>query len=66
MQWDGNDDGIDYMFRHGNYGCDCNRSNFLADALAGEYDTDLDCNSGPNRIAIDTITNEHGTILYAD
>lgn len=60
-------DGLPYHFGEGNYSCDCNRSNFLADAINGEYDTDLPCNpNGQNRIAVDKIESPSGAVLYAD
>ena len=59
-------DNLPYMFTDGNYGCDCNRSNFLAQAIDGAYDTDLDCNWGPIRVAIDRIVDANGELLYRD
>lgn len=57
---------IPFLFEHGNYSCDCNRSNFLAEVRDDGYDTDLACNGGPNRVVVDRIVSEDGAILYRD
>lgn len=60
---------LDYMFRDGNYGCDCNRHAFLAEAnpaFDDAVDEEIPCNLQGNRIAIDLITSEDGQELYRD
>ena len=47
--WDYSVDGLRYYFGSGNYSCDDNRSYTLI-AANPEYDEELECNEGPNRI----------------
>jgi hypothetical protein len=62
--WPHDDDALRYQFTDGNYGCDCNRSNFLCEA--GGDDLDLPCNGAANRIIVEKIEDEHGRVLYRD
>ena len=58
-----------FLWGHGNYSCDCNRTCFLAEvnrAWDEATDTEPDCNSGPNRIVLDRLTDESGSVLYRD
>jgi hypothetical protein len=68
QEWEYDEDGVIYQYDQGNYGCDCNRSCFLAEANPAfdDDEDDIDCNSGPNRVAIDRIENERGALLYSD
>lgn len=69
--WDG--EFSEYIWREGNYACDCNRSLFFQRAGGtedpcgtGPEDPDYsDCNEGPNRFKI-TIRDEQDKILYQE
>lgn len=52
------DDAIVFMYSEGNYSCDCNRSLFFYAWLDA-----LDCNAGPNKIQVLSITRPDGTEL---
>ena len=56
---------IDFIWRDGNFRCDCNRALFLWD---WDEDNDLPCDHGTPRIVIDKIVprGEAGPILYAE
>lgn len=58
-----------YLWGQGNYSCDCNRICFLAEVNPSwdkAVDIEPDCNSGPNRIALDRLVDESGNVLYKD
>ncbi len=62
-------DGQPFLWGDGNYSCDCNRICFLAEVNADWDEATViepDCHRGPNRIALDRLVDEHGTMLYRD
>lgn len=57
------DDGVgEYMWEGGNYGCDCNRGIFFADA-AGADEPDIPC--GDERFSVRCVSTA-GEVLYED
>lgn len=52
----------DYIWREGNYACDCNRGDFFSRAK-GEDDMDLPCGDGRFFVRI---TDVNGGIIYRD
>lgn len=52
----------DYLWREGNFSCDCNRSIFLYD----DEDKELPCNAEENIINIVSIQDENGTELWCE
>lgn len=60
---DGADDPGDYLWSEGNYGCDCNRAAFFADA-GGE--DDIDCSCGEGRYSIRVRNKKSGRVWYRE
>lgn len=61
MQWE---DGDDFLWSDGNYGCDCNRAHFFGRAAEGG-DFDAECGCGDFRYSV-RITDLAGALLYED
>ena len=59
-EWPGAEVG-EYVWRGGNFGCNCNRAMFFADA-AGEDEPDVECGDGAFSVRLSA----NGIELYAD
>lgn len=67
MQWDDKHaDGIAYMWRDGNYSCDCNRQLFFNEA-DGVTTSDEDVECGEGAYTVISVKNaETGELIYSD
>lgn len=64
--WTDGDHTIVYMYRDGNYSCDCNRSIFFARAV-GENGLEQAVECGEGRFVVETITDQSkGRVIYED
>lgn len=57
---------LPYMFREGNYSCDCNRAIFLAEATDTDIPINTPCSTDSRQIIIWRIRDDQGNTLYTD
>ena len=58
------DDGLEYLWSEGNYGCDCNRALFFARAIGEVEPQDIPC--GESLYDIVKIQLKDGRIIYEE
>lgn len=62
-EWFG-ENGYEFLWTEGNYGCDCNRHRFFARAAGGEPDDDMEC--GETIYTIVKVTDAGGAVIDSE